>query len=536
MEEELGAKFNDWVRNRVDDIDPSDPNSLPEFFMLQRVQRTQAYEDLVDPDTHEYKEEQMRERFNDWVRNRVDDIDPTDPNSLPDFFKLQKVQWTEKYDELATTDTHEYKEEQMKKKFNEYIENLVNGLDPNDPNFEEELEKLRLIQRSDKYSRLITQLMHQWKEEQLKVKFGQYVGNLVDALDPSLANFMENLNELIQLQKSETYQELCPAEVKQAKNEQIKVKVTEEPGEIPKVRGTLPGYEQTDVPVSQSVLIAFDQPMEPLSVMETFEVHPAVEGHLEWLESNAIMLFEPLEFWDFDATYEIYIGMGAMSEAGMLMEEAYEFGFTTGESGEVPRVVGTLPHDGQADASGTQPIEIYFDQPMTPASLEAAIEVSPALDYAILWAEDNTIARLHPLAPLGNNAAYTVDIGTEAMSAGGLPLAEGHRFSFITGILPTPHVLGTLPLDGQVDVPPNHPIRIVFDWPMEPASVEATLEVSPGVEYSTTWLEANFVLLIETTEPLATKTIYIFEIGTTAMSTDGLPLEEGFRFSFITGE
>ncbi len=46
----------------------------------------------------------------------------------------------------------------------------------------------------------------------------------------NLADFMDRLNDLIELQKSETYQELCPPEIKQAKNEPIKVKVTEEPG------------------------------------------------------------------------------------------------------------------------------------------------------------------------------------------------------------------------------------------------------------------------------------------------------------------
>ena len=204
--------------------------------------------------------------------------------------------------------------------------------------------------------------------------------------------------------------------------------------------------------------------------------------------------------------------------------------------GEVPQVVKTLPLDGQADASVGQPIEIAFDQPMAPASVEAAIVVSPAMEYDIFWIEDGTVAVLQPLAPIEFNTTYTVYVGTEAMSADGLPLEESYSFSFITGIVPTPQVLGTMPLDGQGDIPSNHPIQIVFDWPMEPTSAGAALVVSPAMDYTTMWLEANFVLLIEPTMPLEASTTYTFKISSGAMSADGLPLEEGYSFSFTTKE
>jgi len=530
-EEQMGEKFNEWVRNRVDEIDPTDPNSLKDFFDLQRIQRTSKYEEFATSETHEYKEEQMGEKFNEWVRNRVDEIDPTDPNSLPEFFDLQRIQSTEKYDEFATPETHEYKESEMKRKFNEWVENRVNDLDPNDPDFLEELEKLRVIQLSDKYDRLCTTPMHEWKVQELKEKFA----DLVDALDPSMPNFMEKLDELTKLQKDSSYEEIWSKGLMQYKEEQLRIKLTKEPGEIPHVLGTLPGHEQSDVPVSQSILIAFDQPMEPFSVVDNLEDYPAMEYDLSWMDDNVVLILEPIEPWDFDTIYTVYIGAGAISEAGMLLEEGYKFNFTTKESGEAPQVMETLPRDGQADASGSQPLEIHFDQPMAADSLEAAIEISPAINYAILWQEENTIAVLHLLEPLGNDTAYTVGIGTEAMSADYIPLEESYRFSFFTGIHGAPHVLGTLPENGQADIPSNHPIQIVFDRPMNPAPVEAALEVSPNMDYSTTWLEANFVLLLEPLAPLAANKTYTFEIGTEAVSIVGLPMEEDFSFSFTTG-
>lgn len=254
------------------------------------------------------------------------------------------------------------------------------------------------------------------------------------------------------------------------------------------------------------------------------------------MDGGIILILEPIEPWDFDTIYTVYIGVGAISEAGMPLLEGCEFSFATREPGEAPQVMETLPRDGQADASGSQPIEIHFDQPMALASVEAAIEISPAINYAILWQEENATAVLHLLEPLGNDTAYTVDIGTETMSADYTSLEESYSFSFFTGIHGVPHVLGTLPENGQADIPSNHPIQIVFDRPMNPASVETALEISPNMDYSTTWLEANFVLLLEPLAPLAANTTYTFEIGTEAASIVGLPLEEDFNFSFTTEE
>lgn len=524
------------ISGEIAGINPAEPTALASLLTASQELNAAQNEGTVSQEEGEELGEALGDKFSDWVRNLVDEIDPTDPASIKDIFVLQKIQHCKKYAELATPETHDYKEAQMKKKFNEWVRNRVDELDPNDPNYLEELEKLRKIQWTKKYAELATLETRAYKEEQLKVKFGQYVTNCVNAIAPGLHNFMEKLDELITLQKSEVYQELCPKGVQQYKEEQLRIKLTKEPGEIPHLVGSLPEYGQTDVPVSQSILIVFDQPMVPFSVEATMEVSPAIEGDISWIEDSVIMIWQPLEPWDANTTYTVYIGTGAMSEAGMLLEEGYKFNFTTKEPGEVPQVVKTLPVDGQTDASVGQPIEIAFDQPMAPASVEAGIKISPAIDYVIIWQEGNTIAVVQPLEPIELNTTYTVEIHTEAVSADGVPLEKSYSFSFITGIVPPPHVPGTMPLDGQADIPSNHPIQIVFDWPMEATSVEAALVVSPAMDYTTTWLEANFVLLIEPTTPLEANTRYTFEISTEAMSADGLPLEEGYSFSFTTSE
>ncbi len=196
----------------------------------------------------------------------------------------------------------------------------------------------------------------------------------------------------------------------------------------------------------------------------------------------------------------------------------------------------TLPLNGQTDAPVGQYIEIHFDQMMEPVSVEPAIVITPSVDYTIYWQEDNTIAVLQPLASLDFNTTYTVEIHTGATSAEGIPLADDYSFSFITGVVPTPSVVESAPLDGQTGIPSNYPVEIIFSWPMDPVTTEAALTVYPTMEYTTVWREANFVLLIKPTMPLAADTTYIFTISTEAMSIDGLPLTESSSFSFTTSE
>ena len=216
----------------------------------------------------------MADKFNEWVRNRVNEIDPEDEGALKDIFDLQVIQRSGKYAELTTADTHSYKEEQMGEKFNEWVENRVNDLDPNDPDYLEKLEMLRVTQRSDKYAKLIQPLMHQWKERTLKEKMADYVSNLVDSLNPLLPTFWEDLSNLINFQLSDVYQELCPELTKQYKQNQLIGILTKPLGPPPMVTGVYPEHGQADVPLDQSIMIVFDQPMEPASLEMAIEVLP----------------------------------------------------------------------------------------------------------------------------------------------------------------------------------------------------------------------------------------------------------------------
>lgn len=535
-EGQMADKFNQWVRNRVDDIDPSEPGALKDMFDLQVIQRTGKYDELATEDTHEYKEEQMGEKLNEWVRNRVNEIDPTEADNLKYFFWLQTIQASEKYDEFATPETHEWKESEMKRKFNEWVENRVNDLDPDDPNFLEELEKLIAIQQSDKYDRFITTLMHEWKESTLREKMDQYTENLVNKLNPLSPTFWEDLAKLIELQLSDVYKNTAAQGTKDYKLAELTAMLTSPFGPPPTVAGSYPQIGQAGVALDQSIMIVFDQPMEPVSLETAIEVSPSLTyTTTPMLEETFIILLRPLEPLSEETTYTVTVNQEATSFVGIPLLETYEFNFTTKTAGPAPGMINTSPEDGAVGDRVGQPIAIEFDQAMSTASVEAYLSISPDFAHSFIWIDDTQLI-IQSHDPLTANKEYTVTVGSGARSADGIPIDKVHQFSFIPSLMNIPDVLGVMPDQGQDDIPSNHPIQIVFDRSMNTRSVEARLSISPAYKFTTNWYEADMVLEIvpETTLPSNTELTITLESG--ALSSFGLPMEDSFKFSFTTAD
>jgi hypothetical protein len=275
--------------------------------------------------------------------------------------------------------------------------------------------------------------------------------------------------------------------------------------------------------------------MESSSLETAIKVSPGTQfAAIPMLEKNLIILIKPTEPLLGDSTYTVVISQEAVSLAGIQLLETYEFSFKTKATGSAPTITSISPENGTIGNMAGQPITLVFDQRMVTDSVESAISITPSFDYSVVWTDDNTTAILQSHEPLEVNIEYTVAIGAGAMSGDGVPLAEEHQSNFTTGIMNLPQVLGTLPHSGQRNIPSNHLIQIVFDRSMDPESVEALLNVSPHLDYTTRWFEAEMVLQIKPTNPLGINTKYTIDIGAGALSSFGLPLENDYEFSFTT--
>lgn len=109
---------------------------------------------------------------------------------------------------------------------------------------------------------------------------------------------------------------------------------------------------------------------------------------------------------------------------------------------------GTLDIEIQspvADSSSvklSQPILVFFNQPMDHPSTEAAVQITPATTVGFSW-RSNTLAVEPKSGTLAPNTQYQVTIGPGAKTASGQLLAEPKTITFVTqptkpATLPTP--------------------------------------------------------------------------------------------------
>jgi hypothetical protein len=111
--------------NRITGINPSEPTSLASLLEISQELNTAQSEGAISQEEGEELGEALEEEFSDMVRNKVDAIDPTDLGALNDFWAMQRIQGLDEYESHCDPQTREYKEQQMSEKFNDWVRNWV---------------------------------------------------------------------------------------------------------------------------------------------------------------------------------------------------------------------------------------------------------------------------------------------------------------------------------------------------------------------------------------------------------------------------
>jgi len=160
----------------------------------------------------------------------------------------------------------------------------------------------------------------------------------------------------------------------------------------------------------------------------------------------------------FDTTYTARVDAGVRSAGGGRgMREPYEYHFTTVP---LPRIVSTMPHDGQQNAWPYTDFEITFNAPVDPATVMANLEMTPPLSptrvYTYFRTWDNTFVLDFDARP---STDYKVRIGPGIADPYGNTTGQEMTVRFRTAAL-SPwvqiHVPGTV---GAYDA--HQPARLV---------------------------------------------------------------------------
>jgi uncharacterized protein YfaS (alpha-2-macroglobulin family) len=96
--------------------------------------------------------------------------------------------------------------------------------------------------------------------------------------------------------------------------------------------------------------------------------------------------------------------------------------------------------------------------------------------------------------------------------------------------LGAPRVVASAPAQREIAAPTST-LQIVFDQPMDRASVESAFVIDPPVDGALRWTDDQ-TLTFAPASPLPRGTLYTVQIGTAARSAQGVALEERFRLNF----
>jgi hypothetical protein len=193
------------------------------------------------------------------------------------------------------------------------------------------------------------------------------------------------------------------------------------------------GPQETDVVVTTSITITFDEGMDTTSVEDAFSytdgttTWTASDGSISW--SGNTMTFTPSSHLDPDTDYTASVGTDAMDIAGNHISTAHTWSFTTiPELDTTPPSVTTVSHTGD-DAKISKTLTITFSEPMNHTEVEEAITISPGVEIEGFSWSGNTLT-INLKDELEPNTEYTVTVGTAAKDQAGNSLDEPYTFTF----------------------------------------------------------------------------------------------------------
>jgi hypothetical protein len=288
-----------------------------------------------------------------------------------------------------------------------------------------------------------------------------------------------------------------------------------------------------------SIEVDFSEPVEQPAAEAAFAIRPNVEGAFSW--SAASLTFTPANRLPLRTAFEISIGPGVRDQAGNEMTGVPDpFVFTTVGN---PEVVASDPADGAADVALDAPISVDFSTLMDTASVEAAVRLAPALDVRVRWSRE--VLTIVPVVAFEPNRRYTLTIGVGARDQAGTPLEQPFLLTFrtVSSGLATEAIV---PADGVAGVAVTSPIALVFDRPLDPASVDDDLlTITPEVAGSLDVVAlpgaagmrdgTSRVLSFQPSSSLDPNTTYEVTLGHGLLGADGAGLPAGLTWSFTTG-
>lgn len=199
-----------------------------------------------------------------------------------------------------------------------------------------------------------------------------------------------------------------------------------------------------------------------------------------------------------------------------------------------PAVVESSPPVG-AEVPLNGNITIYFNQPMQPESVEAALTLPPEAEGEVTWENDSTMV-IDPAVELQPEQDITINLDDTAQSADGNQLLAEVSLEFRTaGYL---RLLQVLPDRSATEVDPTGAVVAAFNRPVvplgaDPEGLPAAFSLDPPADGRAEWLN-NSTYIFYPQPGLEGGKTYNITINPDLKGVDGNPLLAPDSWSFTT--
>jgi WD40 repeat protein len=298
------------------------------------------------------------------------------------------------------------------------------------------------------------------------------------------------------------------------------------------------------VEVLNSVDVDFSEAVRTDTAEKAFSMTPPVAGSFHW--QNLRMIFTPTAKLPLSTKFHVHMAAGVQDLVGNAQGGTGDIDFATVGP---PAVASVSPAAGATSIGVDAPISITFDRLMDTQKVIAGLQVQPDFTYQASW--NGAVLSIVPIRPLHYGTDYTITVGDPAVDTDGTKLTS-YSITFRTVDMGL-RVTQLIPVPGVAGVNIRSQIAVVFDGPIDQASISGAIKLTPPVSGSTKAVALPgdsvpaasssvapstppaTVLVFTPDNPFPPHTTYSVTMSSTVKRTDG-QVAAGQAWSFTTGE
>ena len=241
---------------------------------------------------------------------------------------------------------------------------------------------------------------------------------------------------------------------------------------------------------------------------------------------------------------------GVRDLAGNRMTAQFQSTFTTGTTNDVagPTILQTSPVSGATNVPTNVAFTVQFSKRIDPATLSPQAftmtdtQVNATVAGTLQVDASGLTAAFVPSQPLAIGRIFVARLDTTLVKdTSGNALTGATGFSFTTAFAPdtdNPHLLGTIPLNGDTNIPTNSVIVLLFNEPLNSVLAASGVQVSAGgvpIQAGIALSNSNRQLTVTPSATLVPNTTYTVTVQSSIADMSDRLIDNPGSFSFQTG-